>query len=226
MVSPVLVQSGDEEHTVLPDESLTFGRSERCTISLKPADDGISRWAGSLRCESGTWWLSNESETRPFDVFDPLGFAHPLAPGARYALDSGRVEAVLTGLVHRFCVAVTVAPAADAPGPRRIETGTTTVGGHQVLITPNERLALIAMFAGHLRTFPVPQDEPTTYRQAGRRLGLPPDTVRKRMENVRKKLTSAGVPGLWGARALEHLATYVIVTGTITADDLRLLPTS
>jgi len=220
----VLVEHAQVERTVLPEEAVTFGRSERCTICLRPVDEGISRWAGSLGCEAGTWWLSNESETRPFDVVDHLGFVHPLPPGARYAVDRGRVEAVLAGLVHRFCVAVTVSEPPDRPAPPRILTGASTVGGDEVLITAKERLALVAMFAGHLRSFPGPNDEPTTYRQAGRRLGVPPNTVRKRLEHLRHKLTSAGVPNLWGSRALEHLSTYVIATGVITSDDLRLLP--
>jgi len=222
----VEVKIGEELRRARPGETIRFGRSERCTICLQPRDEGISRLAGSLQCKAGTWWLTNHSQTRPFDVVDHLGFTHPLVPGARYAIDRGTVQVVLAGLVYRYCVDVTVegSEQEDRPNLELAATGSPTAGAHDVLITPRERLALIAIFAGYFEPFPVRTDRPSTYRSAGRRLGVPADTVRKRIEHVRDKLTRAGVPELWGPHALEHLAKWVQVTGVITAEDLTLLP--
>jgi hypothetical protein len=217
------VAAAGQERTLGAEQSLTFGRSERCTLCLRPRDEGISRWAGSLQCESGTWWLANESDSRPFDVVDDLGFSHPIAPGARFAIDRGTVEIVLTGVIHRYCVTVTHAGEPERAVGHWTPTGSVTVGPHEVLITERERLALVAVFAGYLEPFPARTNLPSTYRRAGDRLGVPADTVRKRVEHVRAKLTEAGVPDLWGPHALEHLAKWLKVTGVIAADDLRLL---
>jgi hypothetical protein len=48
--------------------------------------------------------------------------------------------------------------------------------------------------------------------------------VVKRCENIRERYARLGVPGLRGPRALEELATLLISTGELTADDLRRLP--
>lgn len=220
------VEVGAEARTVTPQEMLTFGRSERCTICLRPYDEGVSRWAGSLQCEMGTWWLTNESETRAFEVVDQVGQSQLLLPGARHTFDEGRAEVVLTGVTYRYCIAVTVANEAATRGltARRPLTGAPTVGVQEVLVTPRERLALVALLAGYLEPFPRKTNAPATYHEAAQRLGVPPATVRRRIENVRHKLSRAGVPDLWGPQARQHLAAYVLATRVITADDLQLLP--
>jgi len=48
--------------------------------------------------------------------------------------------------------------------------------------------------------------------------------VTKRCENIRMRYVRAGVPGLRGPRALEELIGMLMSTGTLTSDDLRLLP--
>lgn len=219
------VEMAGEARTVAAEEVLTFGRSERCTIVLRPYDEGLSRWAGSLRCEKGTWWLANESETRPFHVVDHVGFAHPVPPGARYAVDVGRAEVVLAGQTYRYCIAVTVT-AKVAPATTRVRpsSGPPTAGAEDVLITPSERLALVALFAGYLEAFPWKTNEPATYKEAGARLHVSAAAVRKRIEHVRHKLSQAGVSDLWGPQARQHLAAYVIATRVIAPHDLGLLP--
>ena len=56
------------------------------------------------------------------------------------------------------------------------------------------------------------------------RIGWQAHTVAKRCENIRDRYSRLGVPGLRGPRALEELATLLISTGELTADDLRRLP--
>src|SRR5262245_5640110 len=56
------------------DERLVFGRSSDCTLCLDPEDTGISRLAGAIEFEHGTWWIANSSRTRPLVIIDDLGF--------------------------------------------------------------------------------------------------------------------------------------------------------
>jgi hypothetical protein len=215
---------GETTLEVPEGDTVTFGRSERCTVRLSPTDEGVSRWAGSLGCESGTWWITNESETRPFDVVDQMGFSHPVGPGLRYAVDGGRVEVVLAGLVHRYCLVVVVAPSDRPAEGRPLSSGLPTVSVPEALVTPRERLALVALLVGYLEPFPRTTNRPSTYQDAARRLGTSPSTVRKRIEHLRRKLTQAGVPNLWGPQATEHLAAHALATRLVTPDDLSLLP--
>jgi hypothetical protein len=45
----------------------------------------------------------------------------------------------------------------------------------------------------------------------------------KRIEHLRTRLTSAGVPNLMGWNALTNLAEYAITTRLVTKEDLHLL---
>jgi hypothetical protein len=65
---------------------------------------------------------------------------------------------------------------------------------------------------------------PCTAREAAERIGWGQHAVVKRCENIRERYARLGVPGLRGPRALEELATLLISTGELTADDLRRLP--
>jgi hypothetical protein len=65
---------------------------------------------------------------------------------------------------------------------------------------------------------------PRSAKQTADRIGWQPHTVAKRCENIRDRYSRLGVPGLRGPRALEELATLLISTGELTADDLRRLP--
>src|SRR5437870_88828 len=70
------------------DERLTFGRARDCTLCLDPEDTGISRLAGSVEFEHGTWWVANHSATRPLSIIDDLGFRSVLPPRRRAAVEN------------------------------------------------------------------------------------------------------------------------------------------
>jgi hypothetical protein len=220
----VVVEMGSERWEVSPDEVLTFGRSKSCTICLTLDDQGVSRRAGSLECEAGTWWLTNRSEKRTLHLVVETGLRLPLAPTQRHAVGYGRLEIVVEGLVRRY--SLTVIGHQDSPPANRddaVVTGLPTHAG-QVVYTPDDRLALTAMFAGYLRRFPRHDPHPATYAEAAARLGWSQPRLRKRIEHLRSRLTMAGVANLVGDNALEHLAEHVLATGVITRSDLDLLP--
>lgn len=200
------------------DEEFTFGRAATCTVCLDPDDVGISRLAGSVEADGGTWWVVNRSARRQLVVVDEFGFRSVLPPGRRYAVE-GRVRVLVDGSSGSHEL--------DIHGPARRSTkdvavsGTPTAFGEGVIVSPDDRAALVALFAGYLEDGRRYDPHPKSYRAAAARLGWTHDAVRKRIEYLRGKLEKAGVPNVSGWNAMSGLAEYVLTTGIITKDDLR-----
>jgi hypothetical protein len=221
------VTIGGTVYEVGEADAFTFGRGETCTVTLDPDDTGISRLAGSVEHEAGTWWLVNRSTVRPFAVIDELGLRSVLAPGRRMALEAP-ATVVIDGSRGKHVLAVAgVAGAAGADRtterPLHPPDSKPTATGEGVLINDADRLALVALFAGYLEQHPRHDPYPKSYSAAAARLGWPRTTLVKRIEYLRTRLTNAGVPNLMGWNALNNLAEYAITTGLITKEDLALL---
>jgi hypothetical protein len=201
-------------------EPFTFGRSAECTVCLDVDDSGISRLAGSIERDGGTWWLLNRSSLRPLAVVDEIGFRSVLAPGRRLAVEAP-VRVVVDGSRQSHTLAVDVPRFEPAGGTARV--GSTTSIGEGVLVNKADRLAMVALFAGYLEDPPKHDPYPKSYAAAAARLGWPRTTLVKRIEYLRTRLTNAGVPNLMGWNALANLAEYALTTGLVGKDDLRLL---
>lgn len=217
----IRISSGEMVVEAGPGESVTFGRSRECRICLDAQDMAISRRAGSLEYERDTWWLTNRSSARPLAVVDDLGFRTVLPPGRRTAVEAPtRVLVDGTKTSHTLRVEVSVAQVVvpDPPPP-----GTPTAVGAGVLISPADRLAMVALFAGYLEDPPRYDPNPKTYAAAAARLGWPRTTLVKRIEYLRTRLDSAGVPNMMGWNALTNLAEYALSRGLVRKDDLHLL---
>ena len=70
------ISLGERRWELEPADAFTFGRESSATACLDPADLGISRLAGSIEHDSGTWWLLNRSTTRSLQVVDERGYSH------------------------------------------------------------------------------------------------------------------------------------------------------
>src|SRR5262249_13464322 len=68
----VTVTVGEQAYKLEGGEPFTFGRSSDCTVCLDADDSGISRRAGSIERDGGTWWLLNRSSVRALAVVDEL----------------------------------------------------------------------------------------------------------------------------------------------------------
>jgi len=88
----------------------------------------------------------------------------------------------------------------------------------------SDRLILTARFGDYLNWRRTGRAAPRSAKETAERIDWQAHTVAKRCENVRDRYSRLGVPGLRGPRALEELATLLISTGELTADDLRRLP--
>lgn len=222
-ILPASVTVSDVVHELTgsnSDGDFTFGRAATCTVCLDPDDVGISRLAGSIEADGGTWWVVNRSARRALVVVDEFGFRSVLPPGRRYAVE-GRVRVVVDGSSGSHEL--------DIRGPVRASTndvtasGVPTAVGEGVIVSPEDRAALVALFAGYLEDGRRYDPNPKSYRAAAARLGWTSDALRKRIEYLRGKLEKAGVPNVSGWNAMSGLAEYVLTTGIITKADLRLI---
>jgi len=216
-----------ERYEVPEGEELTFGRSQRATLCLDPADLGISRIAGLLEADAGVWWLVNKSAVRPLEVVDDVGIRTVLPPGRRIAV-TAPITVIVEGATRRHALTVDLphqdveAEAGRAPA-LEVE-GNPTRATSDVSITPADKLALVALFSSYLEPFPRYDPHPKSYADAAARLDWPRTTLVKRVEYLRTRLTNAGVPNLLGENALQHLAEWALATGLISRADLGLLP--
>jgi hypothetical protein len=207
---------------LLEDQRYTFGRSTDCDLCLDPTDTGISRHAGTVRFEHGTWWIDNHSTTRPLAIIDDLGFRSVLPPKRRMAVQH-ETQVIVEGTRGQHSLRIEVEP------PRRTESvaeppaGAATEVGAEVFISAADRLAMVALFAGYLEDPPRYDPYPKSYAAAAARLGWRRTTLVKRVEYLRTRLDAAGVPNMKGFSALTNLAEYAISRGLITREDLGLL---
>ncbi|MDQ2839380.1 MAG: hypothetical protein M3Y89_18595 [Actinomycetota bacterium] len=219
----VVVTYGASRWELGPAEVLTFGRASSCTVCLDADDLGISRLAGSVEHEAGTWWLLNRSTVRPLTAADELGIRSVLAPGRRLAV-AGSLTVMVEGSARRHAIDVmaerfpvagaTPEQASDALPTARFDAGT---------VNDLDRLALVALFAGYLEAFPRYDPHPRSYADASAELGWSRTTLVKRVEHLRTRLTGAGVPNLVGETALQQLAEWALTTGVVGRNDLALL---
>lgn len=220
-MSKITVSVGEQTVQAGPGGAVSFGRSPDCTICLDPQDVAISRRAGAFEHEHDTWWLVNRSTARPLSVVDDLGLRAVLPPGRRTAVEAAtRVIVDGTRASHTIRVEVSVdRPGSGDPPP----PGAPTAVGEGVLISPADRLAMVALFAGYLEDPPRYDPHPKSYAAAAARLGWPRTTLVKRIEYLRTRLDQAGVPSMMGWNALVNLAEYALSRGLVTKDDLRQL---
>ncbi len=223
MGQQAVVSVGERRFEIAPGEVFTFGRAESCTVCLDPDDLGISRLAGSIEYQAGTWWVLNRSSVRPLDVVDEIGIRAVLAPGRRLAVATP-LTVVVEGATRRHAMGVDAGSVRVGATLDQPIDALPTSKAEDVVISDLDRLALVALFAGYLEAFPRYDPHPRSYADAAAHLGWPRTTLVKRIEYLRTRLSNAGVPNLFGENALPHLAEWALATGVLTRDDLQLLP--
>jgi hypothetical protein len=223
MSAGLKVQVRCDEYAVIEGQEFTFGRSQECSHCLDPDDAAISRRAGMIRSENGTWFVLNISSARQLNIADEMGMRSVLAPGRRFALE-GEMQILVPGSKPKPYVLHVSAPRPQVPLAEPSADGTSTVIGDGVSMTPEERIALVALFAGYLEDGEHYDPYPRSYEAAANRLGWPRTKLVKKIEYLRARLDKAGVPSMNGWNALNNLAEYVLTRSLITKGDLALLP--
>jgi hypothetical protein len=226
---PLIVMYGPRSWRVRPGETFTFGRSKKCTVVLDAADRGLSRTAGSLRYHDGTWWVHNDSHACLLFVTGDRGFRADLPPGLALPLQQWHAKLRLAGGQGNYTLLIRLPDDSDEPEPRPLTAMPTdsraiTSVRSRPKLSDSDRLILAARFEKYLIWRYPGVATPCTAREAAERIGWGQHAVVKRCENIRERYARLGVPGLRGPRALEELATLLISTGELTAEDLQRLP--
>lgn len=177
--------------------TILFGRSGQDVHVRVGADDPrVSREQGRLTCRGGRWWVTNAGRS-------PMRL-----PGSRLlfadedpvALEEGYTQLFVYGSPRRehFVEAYVVGADGGSPTSHLDEA---TRPPRLWRLDPRERLALTVLGQRYLRHDAHPQ--PLTWKETLRQLGeIQPDAgwtealVRHLVEDVRRRLSRGGVPGL------------------------------
>jgi hypothetical protein len=205
-------------------QPVTFGRSTACTICLDEEDTGISRIAGEVSWKNEVWWLVNRSGTRPLIVTDVRIPRNVVPRLRRHPLDAV-TRVIVDGKSAQHILAITPHTATDHGSIETESPGLTTSYGFDVRVGEEDLLALAALFEKYMLN-PSRMESIRSYDAAAMRIGSghTSNQVRRRVENLRNRLDAAGVRGLKGANAMQHLAEYLIGAGVLTTADIRRLP--
>jgi hypothetical protein len=168
------------------------------------------------------WFVANRSTSRQLALVDRFGLRRVLGPGRRDPVE-GRIRVIVDGAraTHEIVLEGPLPESDEAP--TRVDSGLSTLSGQNVVINDADRRALVALFAGYLQEGTRYDPAPKSYAAAAARLGWPRTTLVKRVEYIRTRLTSAGVPNMQGWNSLTALAEYALTTGLIKREDLRLI---
>lgn len=211
------------------DRSLSFGRDRACDVCLDHADRGISRIAGTIEYESGTWWVVNHSTKRTLHIVDDTRLAVPLPvnaegwPLSRHAVGHRQITILVAGELwtHELTVEPGLHRRSDTtPGASADPRSTIS---QMPILTHNRRVALAALASGYLRPHPDYDPRPLSYEGAAALLGIRRSQLMKRIEQIRAQLTEAGVSGLDPVDARRSLCEWSLAMRLITTSDLALL---
>ncbi|MGW3360541.1 hypothetical protein ACWDFL_34990 [Streptomyces bungoensis] len=225
-----------------PGDILTFGRGAERDIrfAYDPQDDFVSRQAGSLIALKDGVLVRNDSRTQGLIL---QAFPGPEIPvGPRMAVGTmpyEQVRLVVPGRHgSRYALLLDTRGLRAQPPPAGIGAVDTRPAGalptraQAAKITARE-MRLLAALCEPLLLLAGGEATAATYRQIADRVGGTPASVRTCLDALRHRLSDDdGIPGLRnddapGARADTFgpaLAQWALSSGTVTTEDLRLLP--
>ncbi|MBU2669148.1 FHA domain-containing protein [Actinoplanes bogorensis] len=215
-----------EVHSAGVGESISIGRSHACDIQL--FDPYISRRACLLQVEPAHVTVFNQSTHKPLVLRPPTGEDRRVGPlSASTSLPYGLFQVVFAGTDDRPVGVRVDARALSAPEPPGVDpgedrTGDVHIAGRVALLTPAQRIALIAL-CEPLLTRNGAYARPRSTPELAQRLNLKPSYARNLIKDVRHQL--AGLVSDDGDPRLA-LARWAVERGAVTVRDLADLPGS
>jgi hypothetical protein len=208
------------------DRAFTIGRDADLVIDDNPY---LHRVFLEVRQQGGMWWLVNVGSQLSATTSDVSGrFQGWLAPGAHLPIVFEDLQVRFTAgpTSYELSLHLTEAPFSVAVVEERGD-GDTTLG--RILLTPEQRLLVIALAEPSLRPDGSGRSHLPSSQEAAARLGWPITKFNRKLDNVCQKLKGAGVRGLHGGP--ERLASdrrgrlveYALAVRLVTFEDLELL---
>jgi hypothetical protein len=220
--------------SVEPGEELTFGRQADLHV-----DDNrhLHRVLGRFWSRGDAWWLTNEGRSITIQIADADSRSSvQLAPGSEIALSfPNSILRFRAGITDYELIVRVPDRGADEhdededPLDADDEDEGDTIALGDIMLTPEQRLLLLALGEGTLRD-PHDSDELPTNRAVARRLGWSITKFNRKLDNLCDRFTKLGVGGLRGS--IDQLATdrrhrlveHAVESGLITRDQLDRLP--
>ncbi len=221
----------DERRTVLPGDTLTFGRAG--DLAIDEANPYLHRVVGRFLCHNSVWWLENLGDHVELELATEGGALTrlpPRPPGGHSALATVtaprfRVTFEAGGLRYQLDGGLAAPPVAPAPPPG--PTGVRTSAFGRVRLTDEERALVLALAEPCLRD---PGAGPRRCPPTGRSptgSGWPITKFNRKLDYLCQRLTKDGVPGLQGGRGAEatnrrwRLVEHAVNARLVTPGDLR-----
>lgn len=223
----LFVEFVGEEHTVVPGDQLTFGRTGDLVIDQ---NNYLHRQLGVFDHSADIWWLHNVGSAIVIELIDRNSTSRmTVAPGSSVAL--AFEEAVVRFEAGRATYEVTVEGPPPGLAPRSLDAddAPATITAVDIVFTPDQLRCILALAEPRLLDPALPPTSLPTNRQAAARLGWKATRFNRKLDNVCSKVDRMGVAGLHGGsgglatKRRERLVDYALATSMIAVEDLALL---
>lgn len=210
-------------------EPATFGRHADASIpvGVDPVDTRVSRRAGEIRFDGGTWIVVNTGR-RPMFLVEPAGETELAPAGAGRSdipvvYDGCWLRIPGTDVDHAVEVGV---PADERPAFDTIAASVSSLATeveNRISLTTNELRSVLAIYESYLALPPHYRREPRSFRAAGHRLRVEEGKVKADLRRVQDKVARAGGPAEGGHRYRDTLISWLLSREVVTRHDLALL---
>jgi hypothetical protein len=196
-----------DDRVARPDAALLVGREGDIRLGVEPADEMVSRHAVRIRHAPDGWAVEAHNRN---GVIVHLWGQMPVPAGPAELLRWPRVALRVVGgpdAQHWVLLddpGLSTRASSSAPG-RQLTIAT---GRPRPLTHPQEQ-TIRALFGPLLAWPPLVPAAPLQLKQVARQLGVTIESIRRRLEEVRKKATAVGLARVGGLTDPEYL--YIIV---------------
>lgn len=213
----------EETYEVDPGDTLSFGREADVIID---ENEYLHRVAGEFRYESGGWTLDNLG-TRIVLFLHGKGKAIPttLPPGQQARLIDDEWCVKFQAGPTKYELVGSSEPAASQAAENSSGVGTLVFA--PIELSDNQRIAVVALSQHFLRGDLNPVVPAN--KEIAQQVGSSDKAIQRKIDEVSKKLTKAGVPGLKGSQGASsparrlRLVEHLVREGIVTVDNLNLL---